>query len=96
MAKTGAERQAAWRERRRQRIAELEAAAREPDVDVARQALARHIADELVTPGSEAFVWEIRLLNRALRDEGASWRITDAGSGQFSAPPRSPSAQAAH
>ncbi len=77
MAKTGAERQAAGRERRRRRLAELEAAAREPDVNTARQALARHIADELVTGGSEAFVWEIRLLNRALLDEGASWRITD-------------------
>ncbi len=52
-------------------IAELEAAARERDVDIARRALARHMADELATGGSKALAKEIRLLNRALRDEGA-------------------------
>ncbi len=77
MPQTGAERQAAWRERRQRRIAELEAAANEPDVDIARRALARHLAEELATGGDEAFFREIRLLNWALKAEGSPWLISE-------------------
>ncbi len=77
MAKTGAERQAAWRKRQQRQIAELEAAAREPDVDVARQALAQHMAEALAVGGPERFFDEIAQLNRALKSEGAAWRISE-------------------
>ncbi len=78
MAKTGAERQAEWRERGRRRIAELEAAANEArEPDVARRVLAHHMAWALTVGGRTAFAEEMRLLNRALRDEGASWRIAE-------------------
>ncbi len=77
MAKTNAQRQAAWRKRRQRRIAKLEAAANEPDVDVARRALARHVAEELATGGDEAFFREIRQLNKALKAEGSSWLISE-------------------
>ncbi len=78
MAKTGAERQAAWRERRLRRVDELEAAAskaREPDV--ARRVLAHYVAWAASIGGRTAFAEEMRLLNRALRDEGAAWRIAE-------------------
>ncbi len=77
MAKTGAERQAAWRERGRRRIAQLEAAAREPDIAVARRALARSMAEALRVGGDEAFFREIYRFNGALKAEGSSWSISE-------------------
>ncbi len=81
MPQTGAERQAAWRERRHRRIAALEAAANEArEPEVARRVLAHHMAWALSVGGRTAFAEEMRLLNRALRDEGAAWRIAEIAS----------------
>ncbi len=80
MAMSSAQKSAAWRSRHKERIRALEVAAgkeREPDVDAARQVLARHMAEALTAGGRTAFAEEMRLLNRALRDEGAAWRIAN-------------------
>ncbi len=80
MAMSSAEKSAAWRSRHKERIRALEVAAgkeREPDVDTARQVLARHIAEALAVGGDEAFFAEIRQLNKALKAEGSWWRISE-------------------